>query len=63
MIQVLLVLCVIGVIVWLVTTYIPMPGWMKTTITVVAIVFTVLYLLQVFGLMPMDVPVPRFQRG
>ncbi|CAN5839915.1 hypothetical protein BH24ACT15_BH24ACT15_30700 [soil metagenome] len=59
MIEVLLVLIVIGVLLWLVQTRIPMVDWMRTVITVVAVIFVLLYLASVFGLM--DVAVPRWK--
>jgi len=48
-ISLLVFLAVIGVIWYLVTTYIPMPAPMKTVITVIAVIALCLLLLQVFG--------------
>lgn len=48
-INVLLVLIVVGVVLWLVTTYIPMPPPIKTVITVVLVLFLCLWLLSLFG--------------
>jgi uncharacterized membrane protein len=56
MITLLLVLIVIGVIVYLVENFIPMPPPFKVVIRVIAVVFVILYLLNAFGL---DVPLPR----
>jgi hypothetical protein len=50
MIGVLLVLIIVGVVLWLVETQIPMDPAFKTVIRVVAIIFLLLWLLQVFGL-------------
>ena len=50
LITVLVVLIVVGVLVWLVNTQIPMVAWMKTLINVLAVVFVCLWLLQIFGL-------------
>lgn len=61
MIQVLITLIVVGVILWLVNAYVPMPGWLKKTINVVAAICVVLYLLNVFGILHYidDVKVPK----
>ena len=47
-IQVLVVLAIIGFLLWLVTTYIPMAPPIKTVITVVVIILIVLWLLSIF---------------
>ncbi len=50
LISLVVVLCVIGVVWWLATTYIPMPAPMKTVITVVVVIALCLFLLQAFGI-------------
>jgi hypothetical protein len=55
----LVLLIIIGVVIWLVNTYIPMPGWMKTVITVVAILITLLVVLRAFGIFETDARVPQ----
>lgn len=50
-IQILVVLIVIGVLMWLVNSVIPMADPWRKIVNVVAIIFTVLWLLQVFGLL------------
>jgi len=50
LIQVLLVLIVVGVILWLVNSYIPMAGSIKTILNAVVVIAVVLWLLSVFGL-------------
>lgn len=60
MLQVVLVLIVIGVLLWLVNTYIPMDAKIKQVINVVVIICVVLWLLQVFGVLGLvNTPVPR----
>lgn len=60
MIGLVIVLIVIGVLLWLVETQIPMDATIKTVIRVVVIVCVVLYLLQAFGLLPLgDIRVPQ----
>ena len=60
MIGVLLVLVIVGVVLYMVQTYIPMAPPIKTVISVVAVVFVCLWLLQVFGVS--DIPVPQLRR-
>lgn len=49
-IQIVIVLAIIGVILWLITTYIPMPPPFKTVIIVVAVLCLCLWLLNIFGM-------------
>jgi hypothetical protein len=46
---ILIVLVVVGVLLWLVNTYIPMDVKIKKIINIVAIIITILWLLKVFG--------------
>jgi ABC-type siderophore export system fused ATPase/permease subunit len=46
------VLVVVGVVLWLVNTYVPMQPQIKTIINVLAVLFVVLWLLSVFGVLP-----------
>ena len=50
LIHVVIVLVVVGVILWLVNSYIPMAGSIKTIFNAVVIIVVVLWLLSVFGL-------------
>jgi hypothetical protein len=50
MIEALIVLVVLGVVWWLVTTYVPMPAPIKTVITVIAVLILCLWLLRLFGI-------------
>jgi hypothetical protein len=45
------VLIVVGVLLWLVNTYIPMDGKIKSILNAVVVIAVVVYLLQVFGLL------------
>jgi hypothetical protein len=47
---VLLTLIVIGVLLWLVNTYIPMDAKIKRLLNIVVVIAAVLWLLNVFGL-------------
>jgi hypothetical protein len=44
------VLIVVGVLLWLVNTYIPMDGKIKNILNAVVVIGVVIWLLQVFGL-------------
>lgn len=44
---ILIVIAIVGVVVWFVQTYTPMPGWAKGLITAVCIIFALLWLLGV----------------
>ena len=51
LLNVLILLVVVGVILWLVNTYIPMDGKIKNILNVVVVIIVVIWLLQVFGLL------------
>ena len=56
----LLLVIIVGVLVWLAITYIPMPPAFKTALPVMAIVVLILILvLYIFGNGMHDVPIPR----
>jgi len=59
MIALILVLAVAGFLVYMITTYIPMPPIFKTVIYVVVAIVLILYLMSAFGVS--DVPVPRLR--
>lgn len=48
LIQLVIILIVIGVLLWLVNTYIPMEATIKRIINIVVIVFVVLWILSLF---------------
>jgi Flp pilus assembly protein TadB len=49
LIQLVIVLVVVGVILWLVNSYIPMQATIKKILNVVVIIAVILWLLSVFG--------------
>ena len=56
----LVIIAIIGVIVWLLTTYVPMAQPIKTLLVVAACIIIVLIMLQAFGLLSMNLGnVPR----
>lgn len=60
MIALILAIAIAGFLVWLITTYIPMPQPFKVAIIVIVVICIVLYVISAFGIM--DVPVPRLRR-
>lgn len=62
-INVIIVLVVIGLLLWLANTYIPMDGKIKTILNVVVVILVVLWLLNLFGVFSMNLgTVPRMSR-
>lgn len=57
MISLILSIALIGLVVYLITTYIPMAPVFKTVIYVIAAVCLILYLMRVLGIA--DMPIPR----
>jgi len=49
LITICVVLIVVGVVLWLINTYIPMDRKIKGILNLVVVVFVILWLLQVFG--------------
>jgi hypothetical protein len=50
LIQLVIVLVVIGVILWVINSYIPMQATIKNILNVVVIIAVILWLLSVFGI-------------
>jgi undecaprenyl pyrophosphate phosphatase UppP len=50
LITIVLVLIVVGVLLWLINTYIPMDRKIKNILNIVVVVVVVIWLLQAFGL-------------
>jgi undecaprenyl pyrophosphate phosphatase UppP len=51
LLNVVIVLIVVGVLLWLVNTYIPMDGRIKNILNIVVVIAVVIWLLQAFGLL------------
>lgn len=51
LINLVVVLIVVGVLLWLVNTYIPMDRKIKNILNMVVVIVVVIWLLQVFGLL------------
>lgn len=50
LVGIVVVLVVVGLILWLINTYIPMAGAIKSLLNIVVFVVVLIWLLQVFGL-------------
>jgi uncharacterized BrkB/YihY/UPF0761 family membrane protein len=63
MFGILMVLLVVGVLLWLINTYVPMDAKVKKILNIVAIVAVILWLLNVFGIFGYlkSVPAPHVQ--
>lgn len=51
LLTVVVVLIVVGVLLWLVNTYIPMDGKIKSILNAVVVIAVVIWLLQAFGVL------------
>ena len=51
LISLILVLVVVGVILWLINTYLPMDGKIKSILNVVVVIVVILWLLQAFDVL------------
>lgn len=49
LISIIIVLIVLGLVLWLVQTYLPLPPPIKTVITIVVVLFICVWLLQAVG--------------
>lgn len=61
LINIIVVLIVVGVLLWLVNTYIPMDGKIKKILNVVVVICVVVWLLYTFGVLhhSSDISVPQ----
>lgn len=51
LLTIVLVLLVVGVLLWLINTYIPMQGTIKSILNAVVVIAVVIWLLQAFGVL------------
>ncbi|MDB6015676.1 MAG: hypothetical protein JWR19_165 [Pedosphaera sp.] len=63
LVSVVITLIVVGVLLWLINTYIPMDGKIKKIINIVVVIAVVLWLLSAFGVLGHtgDIQVPHVQ--
>lgn len=50
LLNIILVLIVVGVLLWLINTYLPMDGKIKSILNIVVVIAVVIWLLQAFGI-------------
>lgn len=50
LISIIITLIIIGVVLWLINTYIPMANSIKTILNVVVVIVVIVWLLSVFGI-------------
>lgn len=50
-INVIIVLIVVGVLLWLINTYLPMDGKIKSILNIVIVIAVILWLLRAFGIL------------
>ena len=60
LVQVVIVLAVVGVLLWLVNSFLPMAGSIKSILNAVVVIAVVLWLLSAFGLLH---PLSRIRVG
>lgn len=51
LVNIVVILVVIGLVMWLINTYIPMAGAIKSLLNIVVFVVVLIWILQVFGVM------------
>jgi hypothetical protein len=51
LINIVIILIVVGVLLWLINTYIPMDGKIKSILNAVIVIVVILWLLQTFGVL------------
>lgn len=51
LVTIVIVLIVVGVLLWLINTYVPMDRKIKNILNIVVVIFVVIWLLQALGLM------------
>jgi hypothetical protein len=50
LVQIVVILVVVGLVMWLINTYIPMAGAIKSLLNIVVFVVVLIWVLQTFGL-------------
>lgn len=62
MISVVVTLAIVGFLLWVLQNYVPMDARIKMAIYVVVCICVVFWLINIFGLMNYDVPIPRLSK-
>jgi hypothetical protein len=58
LVNIVVILVVVGLVMWLINTYIPMAGAIKSLLNIVVFVVVLIWVLQTFGLIG---PIPGFR--
>jgi hypothetical protein len=58
LVNIVVILVVVGLVMWLINTYIPMAGAIKSLLNIVVFVVVLIWVLQIFGLIG---PIPGLQ--
>jgi hypothetical protein len=62
LIGLIITIMIVGILLWVINTYIPMDQKIKTILNIVVVIVLVFWLLQVFGVLgALDVPLRRIQ--
>ena len=61
LIHVILVIVVVGVVMYLINSFIPMAGAIKSLLNILVMIVLVIWLLQIFGIIPAIIPFGRLQ--
>jgi len=56
------IIVVFGVVMWLINTYIPMPGSIKSLLNILVVIVLVLYILEFFKVIPVVLPMINLLR-
>ena len=61
LIEIILVIVAVGVVMWLINAFIPMPGAIKTILNVLVVILLIIWLLQIFGVISPIINIPRLR--
>jgi hypothetical protein len=56
----IVVIVIIGIIMWLINAFIPMPGAIRSLINLIALIVIIIYILQYAGLIKTILPMKKF---
>ena len=52
LVSIVITLMVVGILLWIINTYVPMDGKIKQILNIVVVVVVVIWLFQIFGVFP-----------
>lgn len=59
LLELILAIIVVGLVMWLINTYIPMPAAIKSILNVLVFILLLIYILQFFGLISPIISFPK----